>query len=449
MRGLRSTIALIVVLAGLAAYVYFVTWQKTPETAASKQEKVFSGVEADKVEELKLKSEKGDVTTLKKENGSWSLVAPLPAKADEAEAGAITSALGQLEIVRVIDENPGDLKDYGLTSPRIEVDFKATGDKEYKRLLVGDKSPAGADLFAKRNDDKKVFLIQGFQESTFNKSTFDLRDKMVLKLERDKVDGVEVSAGGKKVEIAKDNAEWKIVQPVQARADFGAVEGLIGRLQTAAMKTIAAENATPADLKKYGLDKPSATVDLKMGSARATFAVGNKAEDNTVYARDVSKPMVVTIDSMLADELKKGADEYRRKEIFEFRSYNANRIEFARGGQTVAFEKVKGDGKDAMDKWRRVNPSPADADKDKLDALLTRLSNMRATGFVDASAKNGLNMPAMTITVKFDDGKKEERVNFGKVDSDVFVSRTGDVGAAKIDPSDFNETTKSLDELAK
>ena len=449
MRGLRSTIALIVVLAGLAAYVYFVTWQKTPETAASKQEKVFSGVEADKVEELKLKSEKGDVTTLKKENGSWSLVAPLPAKADEAEAGAITSALGQLEIVRVIDENPGDLKDYGLTSPRIEVDFKATGDKEYKRLLVGDKSPAGADLFAKRNDDKKVFLIQGFQESTFNKSTFDLRDKMVLKLERDKVDGVEVSAGGKKVEIAKDNAEWKIVQPVQARADFGAVEGLIGRLQTAAMKTIAAENATPADLKKYGLDKPSATVDLKMGSARATFAVGNKAEDNTVYARDVSKPMVVTIDSMLADELKKGADEYRRKEIFEFRSYNANRIEFGRGGQTVAFEKVKADGKDAMDKWRRVNPSPADADKDKLDALLTRLSNMRATGFVDASAKNGLNMPAMTITVKFDDGKKEERVNFGKVDSDVFVSRTGDVGAAKIDPSDFNETTKSLDELAK
>jgi len=157
----------------------------------------------------------------------------------------------------------------------------------------------------------------------------------------------------------------------------------------------------------------------------------------------------VTIDSMLADELKKGADEYRRKEIFEFRSYNANRIEFARGGQTVAFEKVKGDGKDAMDKWRRVNPSPADADKDKLDALLTRLSNMRATGFVDASAKNGLNMPAMTITVKFDDSKKEERVNFGKVDSDVFVSRTGDVGAAKIDPSDFNETTKSLDELAK
>jgi hypothetical protein len=84
-----------------------------------------------------------------------------------------------------------------------------------------------------------------------------------------------------------------------------------------------------------------------------------------------------------------------------------------------------------------------------MDALLTRISNMRATGFVDASVKNGLNMPAMTIAVKFDDSKKEERVSFGKVENDVFVSRPGEAGAAKIDPSDFNETTKSLDELAK
>jgi hypothetical protein len=249
--------------------------------------------------------------------------------------------------------------------------------------------------------------------------------------------------------MAKDNAEWKITQPIQARADFAAVEGLIGRLQAAAMKSIVADNATPADLKKYGLDKPSAAVDLKMGSARATFAVGGKAGDNTVYARDVSKPVVVTVDTMLADELKKGADDYRRKDVFEFRPYNANRVEITRSGQTVVFEKVKGEGKDAMDKWRRVSPNPADVDKDKMDAVLTRISNMRATAFVNASTKSGLDMPVMTVAVKFDEGKKDDRVSFGKVGDDVFVSHPGEAGAAKIDPADFNETTKSLDELAK
>jgi len=110
---------------------------------------------------------------------------------------------------------------------------------------------------------------------------------------------------------------------------------------------------------------------------------------------------------------------------------------------------VKGDGKDAVDKWRRATPNPADADKDKMDSLLSRLSNMRATAFVDASAKTGLNAPAMIVSAKYDDGKKEDKVSFGKADADVYVSKPGEPGAAKVDATDFNEATKTLDELSK
>jgi Domain of unknown function (DUF4340) len=452
MRGLRSTIALLVVLIGLGAYIYFVTWKTTSETSTSKQEKVFAGVAADKIEEMKVKSDKGDLTALKKENGNWQLVSPIGTRADESEASGIANALGQLEIVRVIDENPTDLKDYGLTTPRIEIEFKAAGDKDYRRLFIGEKSPTGSDLFAKRNDDKRVFLVAAYQETTLNRSTFELREKTLLKFEREKVDGIDLNAGSQAVQLTKDNTDWKITRPLQVRADYGAVEGLIGRLQTAAMKSIVADKATAAELKKYGLDKPAASVDVKIGSAKATLLLGSKAEDNTVYARDAAKEMVVTIDSMLADELKKGADEYRRKDIFEFRPYNASRVELTRAGQTVAFEKAKGQGNDAPDKWRRVSPNPADADKDKIDSLLSRLSNMRAASFVDASAagaKAGVNMPALTVLAKFDDGKKEERVTFGKVDTDVFAARPGEPGAAKVDANDFTEANKTLDELVK
>jgi uncharacterized protein DUF4340 len=448
MRGLGSTIALIVVLGGLCAYIYFVTWKKAPESA-NPQEKVFAGLQGDKVEEIKITSDKGDVTTLKKTNGAWQIVAPVTAAADEAEASAIATALASLSVVRVVDENPTELKDYGLAMPRFEVDYKTAGASAYQRILVGDKSPTGSDLFAKRNEDKRVFLIPSTQENTLDKSTFDLRDKVVLKFERDKVDGIDVAADGKTLQLAKDNADWKITQPMQARADYGSVEGLIGRLQTTNMKSIVAENATPDDMKKYGLDKPTATVDLKMGSAHATFAIGGKAENNTVYARDLSKPAIVTIDSTVADDLKKGAGEYRRKDVFDFRPYNATRLEITRGTQTVVFEKVKGEGKDAVDKWRRSSPNAADADKEKMESLLSRLSNMRATSFVDTTAKTGLDMPAMIVAAKYDDGKKDERVTFGKMDADIFVSKPGEPGAAKVDAMDFNEATKTLDELSK
>jgi hypothetical protein len=453
MRGLTSTAALIVVLAGLGAYIYFVT-SKTPEggsgdAGAKKQEKVFAGLQADKIEEIKILTAAGDATTLKKEGGAWKITQPMDTQASESEVSGLTSALGQTEIVRVIDENPANLNDYGLSNPRIEIDFKAAGDKDYRKLLVGEKSPTGADLFAKRNDEKKVFLIPATQETSFNRTTFDFRDKALLKFEREKVDALDITAGGKALAIAKDGGDWKISKPVQTKADFGSVEGLVGRLQSVQMKSIVADSATPADLKKYGLDKPEATVTLGLGSARATLIFGGKAADNTVYARDASKPAVVTVESALLDDMKKGADDYRRKDIFEFRPFNATHIEITRNGVTLTFERTKGQGENAPDKWKRVSPPAGDLDKDKSDSLLSKLSNIRAASFVDATAKTGLDKPALTVLVKFDEGKKEDRATFGQVGTDVFVSRPGEPGAAKIDAADFNDVIKSLDEIAK
>jgi hypothetical protein len=452
MRGLRSTIGLLVVLVGLGAYIYFVTWKKSDTDTTAKQDKVFAGLQPDKIDELKVTSEKGDVTSLKKENGAWQVTAPIATKADETEVSGITTNLGTVDITRVIDENPASLKEFGLDKPHVEVDFKRAGDKDFQKLLIGEKSPTGASLYAKRNDDKKVFLIPAFQENTFNRSTFDLREKTLVKFDRDKVDGVEITADGKTVAIAKAGSDWKLTKPLQTKADFGAVEGLVGRLGTAQMKSIVTMDASPADLKKYGLDKPQETVTLDVGSARATLQLGSKAEDNTVYARDTSRPMVMTVESALADDLKKGADEYRRKDIFEFRPFNATHIEFTRNGQTVAFDKVKNTGKDAQtnpDMWKRVSPSAKDVSKDTMDSMLSRLSNMRASSFVDSTANTGLDKPALSVFVKFEDGKNEERVSFGQHDSDVFALRPGEPGAAKVDATDFNETIKSLDELSK
>ncbi len=452
MRGLRTTIGLALVLVGLGAYIYFVTWKKTDADTGTKQEKVFAGVQGDKIDELKVRSEKGDVTTLKKEGGTWQVTAPIQTKADEAEVSGITSNLSSVEVTRVIDDNPASLKDYGLDQPRVEIDFKADGDKDFKKLYLGEKSPTGASLYARRNDEKRVFLIPAFQDTTFNKSTFDLRDKTLVKFDRDKVDGIELSADGRTTDIAKEGGDWKLTKPIQTKADFGSVEGLIGRVQSAQMKSIVTADATPADLKKYGFDKPAASVTLNLGSARATVQIGGKAEDNTVYARDTSRPMVMTVESSFADELKKGADDYRRKDIFEFRAFNATHIELTRNGQTVVFEKTRNTGKDAQtnpDIWKRVSPNPKDASKDTMDAMLSRLSNMRASSFVDAAAKTGLDKPALVVDVKFDDGKKQERIAFGQQGGDTFASRPGEPGAAKIDTADFDAVIKSLDELSK
>jgi hypothetical protein len=287
MKGLRSTIALVVVLAGLGGYIYFVTW-KQPDTPdpGKKLEKVFT-VASDKIVEIQVTSASGEGATAKKEGGTWKLTEPAAA-ADEAELSGLANTLATVDVVRIVDENPTNLNDYGLSNARIAVAFKAEGDKDYRRLLLGEKTPTGSDLFARRNDEKKVFLIPAFQEATLNKSPFDLRDKNILKVERDKIDSLALATSAQTVKIAKDGGDWRLQSPVAVKADYGTVEGLVGRLQTARMKSIAAENASAADLKKFGFDKPQATVDLNAGSARATLLIGGKADDTSLYARDAS-----------------------------------------------------------------------------------------------------------------------------------------------------------------
>jgi hypothetical protein len=449
MKGLKSTLALAVVLAGLGAYIYFVTWKQpsTPDTGP-KKDKVFT-VDSSKIEEIKLTTAGGDASTVRKEGGAWKLVEPTATAADESEVSGITNVLATAEVVRVVDENPGSLNEYGLSNPRIAVSFKAEGDKDYRHLYLGDKTPTGQDLFARRDDEKKVFLISSFQETSLNKTPFDLRDKTILNVDRDKVDGVEMTAGTQTVAITKDGGDWKLTKPVSVRADYGTVEGLIGKLQTARMKSIAADNATPADLKRFGLDKPQATVNLNAGSATATLLIGGKAEDNTLYARDASKPMVVTVESSLLDDIKKGADDYRRRDLFEFRAYNASHVELTHNGQTYVFDRVKSGNENTPDTWKRVSPNPGNVDKDKFDAFLARLANMRAESFTPTTANTGTDKPALVVAAKFDDGKKEERVTFGQSGSDVFAVRPNEPGAAKTDATEFTESIKSLDELGK
>jgi len=446
MRGLKSLLVLSVVLAGLAAYVYFVESKKPEDGAAAAGPKVFA-VKTEAVEEITVKSAGGDRTVLKKAGGAWQIAAPVTAPADEAEVSGIVTNLATVDIVRTVEENATDLSQFGLAEPRVEVEFKEAGGKPAQRLLIGDKNATSGNLYAKLPNEKKVFLIAGSYDTTFNRGTFDLRQKSVLTFQRDQVDKVVVEGGAAPVELSRVAGEWKLARPIQAPADYGSVEGLIGRVQSAQMKAITAQEA--ADLKPYGLDKPAASVTFGLGSSQATLLIGAKADAGTVYARDASRPLVFTVDSTLLDDVKKPVDDLRRKDLFEFRAFNATSVQVTRGAETLIFEKAKGDGKDAVDKWRETKPAAKDLDAAAFDALLTKLTNLRAQSFVEAGGKTktGLESPVVVVTVRFDEGKKEEKVSFGRAGTEVFAAMTGQPGAARIDATEFDDVLKALEAI--
>ena len=442
MRGFRSTLILLAVFLGLVGYIYFYESKRAPgvDEGETKQ-KVFT-VDSDKIEEISVKATAADPTVLEKVDNAWRITAPVTAPADQNEATGLATNLATLEIQRVVDEAPTDLGQYGLASPHLEVGFRAAGDASLRTVQFGDKTATGADLYAKLPSETRVFLISAYLESTFNRSAFDLRDKTILKFERDKIDKVEISAGKTGITLARQGTDWRLTAPLDARADTMSVDGLIGRLQVGQMKAIAASDADAGALAQYGLDRPSVTVNLLAASARVTLDIGKEADPGSFYARDTSRGMVFTIETSLVDDLKKDAASYRPKDIFEFRPFSASKIQVARDGSSVSFEKVKKD--DGTEAWRRIDPA-GDVDTTKMDAFLSSLSGLSIDTYVAAGTPTG--NPVAEVFVTFDDGQKQERVTFSRLGDDAFASRTGEPGAGKFAASRIEEALKALDAL--
>ena len=443
MRGFRSTLVLLVIFFGLLGYIYFYE-SKQPSTPPAEQKPKAFTVQADKIEELTVKATSGETTKLKKGSGGWDIVEPTATPAAQTEATGIAQGLAALDVQRVVEENPSDLSQFGLAQPKIDVGFRASGQTAFTHLLVGDKTPTGGELYAKTQDQKKVFLISSYLDTTFNRTPFDLRDKSILKVARDTVTGVEIARAKEPIALAKEGADWNLTKPVRATGDFAAVEGLLGQIESAQMVALTAPEAK--DLKPYGLDKPALSLTVVAGADRKTLEVGKKAPDGSSYARESTRPVIFTISQAIVTELEKPATEYRKKDLFDFRPFNTSRLELTRDKQTFVFEKSSPDPKTAA-KWQRTAPTKKDIDNPKFESAITQLSALKADSFVDAGAATGLKNPVATVVAKFDDGKKEERVEFGKSGSNVYAARGTEPGAAKLDAAAFDSTMNAFNDF--
>ena len=447
MRGLTSTLILVVVLAGLGAYIYFVDSKRPAASAdgsSETKEKLFT-VEADKINELRI-TYQGESSLLRKSEGGWKMLEPTAIDADPPEAIGVATALSNVDVVRVVDENATNLEQFGLANPLITVQFKADGGAA-GTLKLGNKNATQGEIYALKNDEKRVLLISAFQETSFNRRPFDLRDKKILKFDRDNADSLVLAKGANAIEMARSGSDWKVVKPVPSRSDYAAIEGFLTRLSSANMSKLVEEN--PADLAKYGLDQPSMIVTVGAGSAKTVLHVG-KTEGGDTYAKDASRPMVFTVDTTLQGDLNKEFNDYRKKEVFDFRPFTLAKLRAvldAPGGpKTYEFEKQAPAKPGDLESWKvtRVGGASHTADQAAMDDLLGKLMGIRAESFVETKTRTGLEKPALVISASYEEGKFE-RVRFGEVGETAFAIRDGETAVAKLDMASLRAALQAFD----
>jgi Domain of unknown function (DUF4340) len=470
----------VLVAAGLFAYIWFVERKQEPKPEGQREKVTVLAVDKAKAKEISLATA-GETIRLVKEGSAWKVAAPFTAPADTSAVESMLTSLEKLEADEVVVEQAANPAEYGLDKPSRTITAVVEGAPAPLKVEFGSKSPDGSSVYARASGSPKVYLVPQWVEGSFEKKPFDLRDRDLLHVKRDDVRSLEVAGPEGSYSLARTDAgEWAFTKPVATRAGRWSVDGLLGTIENLRMDSVAAEAATPKDVKAYGLEKATRTVSLvlKDGSTR-TLEIGAPAPDPTAtpsptpspspspakkgekpkppekpkptkyYARQAGAGLVAVVPATLADDLAKGMGELRAKRLLEVATYDTEGFEVVSGGAKKAYTKSTAKDKDGFDKtqWKRTAPDTKDLDTTKVEDALFKMGGVEVQEFIDqpqAPAAYGLDAPALKVTVK---AKGESWIEVGKKDSAYYARRSGDAAVLKLDPAKAEELLKAFGEL--
>lgn len=193
--------------------------------------------------------------------------------------------------------------------------------------------------------------------------------------------------------------DWKLVQPMAARADAFAVDGLLDAL-TGLQKS---RTLDQVDRAATGLDKPRATIRLKTADGETVLRLGAEVPTGgeLIAGVDGQGSGYVVGDSILT-QVQRDPGSWRDRQLFRAGRDAISRITLSGSpGGPVALAQ-----KDGI--FRLERPFADRADRDKTDDLYADLSGLTAEKFIDdprPPAGLGLQPPRAAVDVVFAKGE--------------------------------------------
>lgn len=237
---------------------------------------------------------------------------------------------------------------------------------------------------------------------------------------------------------------WKLVEPLQARADRSLVSQLLGHLVSLDKKRTLEDE----DRKAAGLDPPAATVTLTTDEGDRAVRFGSEVpvSKDRLVAVD-QDPEVFVVRASIWSDLTREPGDWRDKKMVSMTRNDIDRVVLSRSDQG-ANKGGKGGGNIVLaregEAFELEAPIADRADRDKVRSLLGRLADLRAQSFVDDAddlAALGLDPPHETVTASAgsNDGAEllklevgaargaPEGGTYGRIGNQVFVFESKDL----------------------
>jgi Domain of unknown function (DUF4340) len=419
-----------VVLAALSGALYWSNRHpdsgNTAKASVDTPPKILSLKQED-ISKIQIKKKGGEELDLAKgDGGKWQITAPKPLAADQEAVSSLLYSVSSLNSDRLVEDKAGDLSQYGLAQPALEVDI-TTKDAKPQKLLLGDNTPTGSAVFAKLEGDPRVFTIANYNKTGIDKTPSDLRDKRLLNVDFDKLSQIELVTKRQDIQFGRNQKEWQIVKPKPSRADNFQVDEIVRKLRDAKMDTA----STDADAKKAATAFASGTqvAAAKVTDAASTQELQIRKSKDDYYAKSTAVPGVYKVSSDVGQGLDKNVDDFRNKKLFDFGFDEPSKVEIHDGAKEYFLSKG------GQDWWS--------ADSKKIDAvsaqsLIDKIRELSAGKFVDS----GFTTPVMELTVTSNGSKRVEKVLISKSGDTYIAKRENEPALYQLDSSSVTDLQK-------
>lgn len=434
----RTTLLLLIVVAGLFAFIKFYNWPTTKELEERKNRVL--KIDRDKIDGVTITNNEAKIE-LRKRGGSWFVDAPVK---DRADSAAIEQLLGSVEFLNSEQTIPADekgakdrLKDFGLVTPSVRVQL--LGKNAPAEILFGKDAAVEGRVYARLGEAETIYIIGSELKNQATKNADEFRDHKLTDLNTTQVSKVEIKTPEGEIELAKKYDHWQIEKPLTARGDDQKISDLIAQAANAHIEKFVSENEAKAAVT--GLTEPRGTVTLfaEGKDKPAVLQIGQPpdADKERLYAKLSTRDGVYVLPKSVADILNTKPNDIRDKHLLRLNMDTVDRINIEPDGK----EKITLARKE--ENWTIKSSGDRLANGAEVRRLAGDLQGAEVVAFIADTAsdlpKYGLDKPSVKVTFSAyaSENTAETKAGEKPIVSVLFGKVQGDVVYAKLDEEPF------------
>jgi LysM repeat protein len=149
----------------------------------------------------------GKSVILENVGGVWSITYPILFQADPVAIAQLLHGFSKFRISSLISTNPDRQHMFQVDSSGTGITFTDRNGAA-TALIIGKMGPSFSEVYFKFPDSKNVYLGDGIDNWTINKTLRDWRNKTIVQTGSIAIRKVEYTVGSKTLTIMKDSSKW-------------------------------------------------------------------------------------------------------------------------------------------------------------------------------------------------------------------------------------------------